>query len=120
MGDITRTVLDSDGLILRVIRVVLRKVWNNEDIVHNPTIKMLLDTWKPNQVKQKCFFDDDIECILEQTPQLSQVSILIRQDPTIQIQTNVSNTPPYLASSISSGTLSIFIIKHIGRSKNNK
>ena len=44
--------------------------------------------------------------ILEQTPQLSQVSILIRQDPTIQIQTNVSSTPPYLGSSISSGILS--------------
>ena len=44
--------------------------------------------------------------ILEQTPQLSQVSILIRQDPTIQIQTNVSSTPPYLGSSLSSGTLS--------------
>ena len=53
-----------------------------------------------------------MECILEQAPQLSQVSILIRQDPTIQIQTNVSNTPPYLASSISSGTLFIFKVGH--------
>ena len=53
-----------------------------------------------------------MECILEQAPQLSQVSILIRQDPTIQIQTNVSNTPPYLASSLSSGTLSIFTVGH--------
>ena len=56
-----------------------------------------------------------MECILEQAPQLSQVSILIRQDPTIQIQTNVSNnlaSPPYLASSISSGTLSIFKVGH--------
>ena len=54
-----------------------------------------------------------MECFLEQAPQLSQVSILIRQDPTIQIQTNVSNTPPYnLASSISSGTLSIFTVGH--------
>lgn len=51
MDDITRTVLDSDGLILRAIRVVLKKVWNNEDIVRNQIIKMLLDTWKPNQVK---------------------------------------------------------------------
>lgn len=54
-----------------------------------------------------------MECFLEQAPQLSQVSILIRQDPTIQIQTNVSNTPPYnLASSISSGTLFIFTVGH--------